>query len=96
MAKIEVPFTQEQIDYLNLWQNGPVHPFTCSGHNIPECTRASGESEGILIATSDGWICPCGKYTQNWAHDFMGDGSALKIFHDGLDKLKARRDSNPR
>jgi hypothetical protein len=54
------PWTQEQVDKLNKWQNaGLFHPFTCgNGHT--------------LVATKDGWICPsCPEYHQDWAHDFM-------------------------
>lgn len=29
------------------------------------------ENEGILVATTEGWVCPCGEYKQNWAHSFM-------------------------
>jgi hypothetical protein len=28
----------------------------------------------MLMATSDGWVCPFCDYRQDWAHDFM--------FHD--------------
>lgn len=72
--KIFAPFTEEQVEMLNKFQqNGHYHPFTCgSPDEIPECTRKSG-SQGILIATVDGWVCPCGKYHQDWAHSFMVD-----------------------
>jgi hypothetical protein len=29
------------------------------------------EKQGILIATNEGWVCPCGKYKQQWAHKLM-------------------------
>lgn len=64
-------------------KSGKVHPYTCSGHNISECNRSKAyerrhngdgsevpytdENEGVLIATKDGWICPCGKYTQKFS-----------------------------
>lgn len=38
-----------------------------------ENSRQSCENEGILIATNEGWICPCGKYKQHWAHEHMLD-----------------------
>ena len=77
--KITAPFTDEQVDALNKYQqSGLFHPFTCcSPEKIKECTRASGESEGLLIATNEGWICPCGKYKQDWAHSFMTDSKYL-------------------
>ena len=31
------------------------------------------ENEGILIASTQGWVCPCGEYKQDWAHDFMAN-----------------------
>lgn len=69
----KVVFTSDEVLSLNNWQkNMPVHPFTCCGPSeIAECERNKGISEGELVATETGWICPCGKYTQNWAHDFM-------------------------
>jgi DNA polymerase III delta prime subunit len=39
----------------------------------------SDENEGILIATTDGWVCPCGEYKQDWAHDFMSKNDSVKI-----------------
>lgn len=66
---IESPFTKEQVTQLNNYQNsGKFHPFTCGGEH---CKRSEREDEGILIATEAGWVCPCGKYTQQWAHKFM-------------------------
>jgi hypothetical protein len=87
-------FSEEQVNNLNEFQTlGKVHPFTCcGGDNVPECKRNmsynrrrngeevpySDENEGVLIATKNGWVCPCGKYTQNWAHDFMTQNQKLK------------------
>lgn len=78
MSVIKAPFTKEQVKALNEWQqDGGVHPFTCSTpENAPECERANGVGDGDLRATKHGWICPCGKFTQDWAHDFMIDISA--------------------
>jgi hypothetical protein len=75
-------FSKEQVDNLNKYQQSKtVHPYTCgSPKNIPECKRQSAwqrrlngeqvefsdENEGVLIATEKGWMCPCGKYTQDW------------------------------
>lgn len=70
---ITAPFTKDQIEKLNEWQkSGRFHPFTCcSPRDIPECQRRSRLNDGELIPTENGWVCPCGKFTQNWAHDFM-------------------------
>ena len=65
------PFTPEEVANLQAYQNaGIFHPFTCGN----EKCRAD------LVPTTNGWICPrdgCG-YTQNWAHEFMMDGSATR------------------
>ncbi len=74
-------FSKEEVERLNKQQTeGYGHPYTCSGYGIPECKREisskqrnegkrveyTNENEGVLIATERGWICPCGKYTQDW------------------------------
>lgn len=77
-------FSKENVDKLNEQQiSGHGHPYTCGGSgHIPECKRQlaydkkfkgeqvefTDENEGVLIATERGWICPCGKYTQDWFH----------------------------
>jgi len=76
-------FSEENIKKLNEQQtSGKFHPYTCCGENVPECKRNqsyearrkgetipyTAENEGVLIATKDGWICPCGKYKQDWFH----------------------------
>ena len=62
---IYAPFSDEQVLKLNEFQKSKkFHPFTC------DCGR-DREDKGILIATNEGWICPCGEYKQNWAHSFM-------------------------
>jgi hypothetical protein len=33
----------------------------------------SDGNDGVLIATLNGWVCPCGEYRQDWAHDFMAN-----------------------
>lgn len=50
----------------------PVHPFTCDGGH-KACERETLSGEGVLIVTTDGLVCPCGKYTQAWCHDFMAE-----------------------
>lgn len=70
MSKIFAPFTEEQVKNLNIYQDSWFHPFTCCGHN--GCKRRE-HNDGILIATTEGWICPCGKYKQDWAHAGMAE-----------------------
>ena len=66
---------QDLLNELNIER----HPYTCAGHGIKECKREQSyearrngqsvpytdENEGVLISTERGWICPCGKYTQD-------------------------------
>ncbi len=67
---IKAPFTEDQVDKLNDYQESERgHPFTCCGED--NCRRPLKFNNGILIATTEGWICPCGKYKQDWAHKFM-------------------------
>ena len=66
---IKAPFTEVQVKVLNTYQKlDYVHPYTCGGEN---CERQKRDDQGKLIATTDGWICPCGKYEQKWAHDVI-------------------------
>jgi len=63
MARLKAPWPQETVDKLNQYQNaGQFHPFTCPG-NKPDC-----EKHRNLIATTDGWVCQCGEYKQDWTH----------------------------
>lgn len=86
MAHIKAPFTEEQVLKLKAWQEGtvgwtfdlggalysmPLHPFTCCSHN--GCERGKRPDEGILIPTTEGWVCPCGAWKQDWCHDYMID-----------------------
>lgn len=67
MNVIRAPFTAEEVEALNAWQQR--HPFTCG-----RCRDASAwplTSQHELVATKDGWVCPTCDYTQDWAHDFM-------------------------
>lgn len=66
---ITAPFTMEQVVRLNEFQHlGIMHEFTCP-HPCKNRT---------LIATLDGWVCPCGEYRQYWAHGFMLKTEELK------------------
>lgn len=74
-------FSKENVEKLNLAQEN-IGLYTCCGRDIPECLRSKSykarfdgqdipytkENEGILVATEQGWVCPCGKYTQDWFH----------------------------
>lgn len=52
----------EQIEALNRYQRSDnVHPYTCGG-NRTDANHLDGE--GVLVATSDGWVCPFCDYRQ--------------------------------
>jgi hypothetical protein len=71
--KITTPFTDEQVENLNKFQrHSHMHPFTCKLYH---------DGENVLVATTDGWICPHCEYTQYWSHDFMADGSFIKDYN---------------
>jgi len=86
MDKITAPFSDDQVNALNAFQAaGFVHPFTCCSHE--GCDRQKQENEGTLIATTNGWVCPCGKYTQDWAHSSMADTNLLIKMQERLTRL---------
>lgn len=86
---IIAPFTDKQVELLNIYQSlGFTHPFTCGGEH---CKRDNREDRGVLVATNDGWVCPCGKYNQNWAHGFMLDTETLKQSFAG--RVHAKKNS---
>lgn len=65
-------FTPEKVIELNQHQKNEIfHPYTCD-RQAKECevniTPRDYSKDGVLIATEYGWICPCGKYKQNWFH----------------------------
>jgi hypothetical protein len=67
-------FTPDEVESLNAYQkSGMFHPFTCGSGNRTDDKHLDGE--GILVATEDGWTCSYCEYKQDWAHDWMKDGS---------------------
>lgn len=63
---LKAPFTEKRIEIFNKKQEDKkIHPYTCCG--FEGCIKE--KNEGKLIATKEGLICPCGKYTQDWIHD---------------------------
>lgn len=59
----KAPWSQDFVDALNASQERrDRHPYTCPGDK-PWC-----EKHRNLIATTDGWVCQCGEYKQDWAH----------------------------
>ena len=56
--------TKEEVEKLNKEQHeGIFHPYTCCGYN--GCIRSEQDDDGILVATEECWVCPCGKYNKN-------------------------------
>lgn len=62
----------------------PVHPFTCCAPDFCKLKEKTGfiawlrrlikgraVFDNSLIPTTEGWVCPCGRYKQNWCHDIM-------------------------
>jgi len=65
MADIRTPFTPEQVKALNERQKDDTrHPYTCPN-------RGDGnhldDGEGVLVATTAGWVCLWCDYRQIWA-----------------------------
>lgn len=58
---------EEKVDLLNEQQTLiSVHPYTCDRSHMNCETKGISRKDGILIATENGWICPCGKYSQKF------------------------------
>lgn len=90
--------SKETLDKLNAHQNaGKYHPLTCM--SFKGCDRMK-HNGGILVATESGWVCPCGKYTQEFGSEVesieyvskLEKASPLSFIRDGTiseEKLKA-------
>jgi len=68
IPRVNVPFNDEQVKSLNAYQKSTYHPYTCGGKNC----------RGILVATTNGWVCNNCGYLQDWAHTFSADWSWKK------------------
>ncbi len=69
MPRVQAPFTVAQVVALNRRQgDGRFHAFTCA--NRGDGTHAG---EGLLVATTAGWVCPYCRYTQGWAWAFQAE-----------------------
>lgn len=59
---------EEKVELLNEQQTlSAIHPLTCNRvHEGCETKEFPDDysKDGVLIATENGWVCPCGKYTQ--------------------------------
>ena len=85
LEKIQAPFTAAQVRGLNEYQTGTdfghkMPPFTCGNRGDGQHGEEGGD-KGVLIATEEGWVCPCCGYTQDWAHSFMVSSRTCHIPH---------------
>lgn len=85
MSKIiKSPFTDGQRRHLKEWQESHIHCFMCANDKH----KATPSSLKILSVVHGGLYCHGCHYFQNWAFDFMLDGSGLIEFKETLSKLK--------
>jgi hypothetical protein len=57
--------SKEQVQKLQDQQDNPrYHPYTCCSYD--GCERDKQPNWGALIPIEDCWICPCGKYKQEY------------------------------
>lgn len=79
MERIEVPFTDKQVNSFNEYQKeGQLHPFTCGNDDKTTENHLDG-GMGYLIAKHEYLECPYCDYKQHWMHEFMSDFSWKKI-----------------
>ena len=78
MEYVQAPFSQEQIDKINKYQeSGQSNVLTCIGKiHIPkkgilERNRELCDNNGILVADKEGLVCPCGNCTEEWVYKYM-------------------------
>ncbi len=67
-------FTEEQVEKINKFQIcGRFHPLTCDRKhdNCETKINSSERKDGVLIATKEGLVCPCGKYKQTSINSFI-------------------------
>jgi len=55
----------EEVEKLQAHQDdGRYHPYTCCSYD--GCQRSPENNWGTLIPTQEQWVCPCGRYKQNY------------------------------
>lgn len=101
-SSLEAPFENDAVFNLNTFQThtsgGFVgHPYTCANRSDGMHGEEGGDL-GVLIATTDGWVCPHCSYTQKSAHPMMAKRAtpvAHRFFgaltHDQLRDTVSRR-----
>lgn len=85
-------FTPDEVVNLNEYQAcNKGHPFTCGCRGDGNHRQMFGDL-GSLVATTNGWVCVFCDYKQDWAHEWMKDGSwrtklpGLGVLQFGRDK----------
>jgi hypothetical protein len=88
MSEIKAPFTPDQVESLNAFQQSRVmHPFTGNNDLLPD-----GQDD-VLIATENGWhSLNDPDYTQDWAHHWMADWSWKQL--DWRQNIKNVKENN--
>jgi hypothetical protein len=67
----DAPWTKDEvISLMDFQEAGHFHEFTCVRRD-----DGNHAGSGALVPTVRGWICQFCDYTQDWAHDFMLNGS---------------------
>lgn len=74
--RVKAPWSEEQIAELKKWQaSKEVHPFTSAEH-------------AVLLPSKEGWVAKeGGPVVEDWAWDFMLDGSFRERVEDNLKKV---------
>lgn len=80
--KVKTPWTPEEVENLEAWQNANtfVHPFTYYRNTDGLITGHDEQgNECRLVPSVAGWRTePGGPVVQDWAWDFMLDGTFLE------------------
>ncbi len=91
MPQSFAPWRPSEVASLNEYQNaGAWHPFTCPNRDLSP-HRTGSQDVGMLEASAAGWICPDCGYMQDWAHDWMVDGTWRMLFAENLRMLEERK-----
>lgn len=89
---LQAPWPDDVVARLNTFQSGtqrgaPTHPYTCAERGDGAHGWEGGDL-GVLIATTDGWVCPYCSYTQAWTLPPPPDDvPALLIGPTGVESL---------
>lgn len=80
MARSKAPWTEAEVANLRAWQ---------AADEVPQFTAEDGTN---LVPAADGWRHKSGgDVVQDWAHDFMLNGLALRNARETVALLTGRR-----